>query len=103
MQFVQIAHRELLEALLRFQLNELLEVLLGVLSLLDLRLEDLLQLVNFFKRFGVALLMALALLLRFLLDLLLDGHVVVLQIAQRRLQLNRAFLGVHDGRWNQHA
>ena len=50
-QFVQIAHCELLEALLRFQLDELLEVLLGVLSLLDLRLEDLLQLVNFFQCF----------------------------------------------------
>ena len=40
--FVQIAHRELLEALLRFLLDERLEVLLGVLALLYLRLEDLL-------------------------------------------------------------
>ena len=77
-QFVQVAHGELLEALLRLLLDEGLEMLLGVLSLLYFRLEDLLQLVNFFKRFRVAFLMTLSLLLRFLLNLLLDCNVVVL-------------------------
>ena len=50
-QFVQIAHCELLEALLRFLLDEHLEVLLGILALLYFRLEYLFQLVNFFQCF----------------------------------------------------
>ena len=102
-QFVQIAHCELLEALLWFLLDERLEVLLGVLALLYLRLEYLLQLVNFFQCFWVALLVPLPLLLRFLLDLLLDCNIVVLQVAQCRLKLNRPFFGVDDSRGYQHA
>ena len=49
--FIQVTDGELLEALLRFLFDEGLEVLLGVLSLLDLSLQDFLELVNFFKRF----------------------------------------------------
>ena len=101
--FVQIAHRELFEALLRFLLDERLEMLLSVLALLYLRLEDLLQLMNFLQCFRVALLVPLPLLLRFLLDLLLNGDVIVFQVAQCRLKLHGTFFGVDDSRGYQHA
>ena len=78
-------------------------MLLGVLALLYLRLEYLLQLVNFFQCFRVALLVPLPLLLRFLLDLLLDCNIVVFQVAQCRLKLNGTFFGVDDSRGYQHA
>ena len=47
--------------------------------------------------------MTLLLLLRFLLDLLLNDNVVILHVAQRRLQLDRAFFGIGYRRWDQHA
>lgn len=100
-QLVQIAHGELLEALLRLLFYQLLEVLLRVLPLLDLRLQNFLQLVNFFQSLRIALLVPQLLLLSLLLNLLLDDNVVVLQITQRRLQLDGAFFGISHGRWDQ--
>ena len=71
------------EALLRLLLNQYFEVLLCVLPLLYLCLQYFFQLVNFVESFRVTILVALALLLCFLLDLLLNSHVVILQISQR--------------------
>ena len=62
-------------------------MLIGILALLDLRLQYFLQLLDFIKGFGIALLMSLALLLRLLLYLLLNDDIVVLQASQSRLKL----------------
>ena len=53
-------------------------MLIGILALLDLCLQYFLQLLDFIKGFGIALLMSLALLLRLLLYLLLNDDIVVL-------------------------
>lgn len=63
-------------------------MLIGILALLDLRLQYFLQLLDFIKGFGIALLMSLALLLRLLLYLLLNDDIVVLQASQSRLKLH---------------
>lgn len=63
-------------------------MLIGILALLDLRLQYFLQLLDFIKGFGIALLMSLALLLRLLLYLLLNDDIVVLQTSQSRLKLH---------------
>ena len=68
-------------------------MLIGILALLDLRLQYFLQLLDFIKGFGIALLMSLALLLRLLLYLLLNDDIVVLKASQSRLKLHRAFFG----------
>ena len=60
-------------------------MLIGILALLDLRLQYFLQLLDFIKGFGIALLMSLALLLRLLLYLLLNDDIVVLQASQSGL------------------
>ena len=62
-------------------------MLIGILALLDLRLQYFLQLLDFIKGFGIALLMSLALLLCLLLYLLLNDDIVVLQASQSRLKL----------------
>lgn len=63
-------------------------MLIGILALLDLCLQYFLQLLDFIKGFGIALLMSLALLLRLLLYLLLNDDIVVLQASQSRLKLH---------------
>ena len=63
-------------------------MLIGILALLDLRLQYFLQLLDFIKGFGIALLMSLALLLRLLLYLLLNDDIIVLQASQSRLKLH---------------
>ena len=63
-------------------------MLIGILALLDLRLQYFLQLLDFIKGFGIAFLMSLALLLRLLLYLLLNDDIIVLQASQSRLKLH---------------
>ena len=77
-------------------------MLFCVLPLLDLRFQDFFELVNFVERLRVTILVALALLLRLLLYLLLNRHVVVLEIAKRGLELHRSFFRVDDCRRDEH-
>ena len=65
---------------------------LGVLALLNLRLEDFLELVDFVESVRVPLLVTHSLLQRLLLYLLLDCNVVIFQAFQCRLQLDRTCL-----------
>ena len=60
-------------------------MLIGILALLDLSLQYFLQLLDFIKGFGIALLMSQALLHRLLLYLLFNDYIVVLQASQSRL------------------
>ena len=103
MQLVQVAHSELIETLLRLFLNQNLKVLFCILSLFDLCLQYFFELVNFIECFGIALLMTLSLLLRFLLDLLFNCDIVILKTTQGRLQLYWTLLSVSDCWWDQHA
>ena len=97
MQFIQVAHSELIETCLRFLFDEHAKVVFSVFTLLDLGLENFLELMYFVEGLCVARLVALPLLESLLLDLLLDGDIVIFEASQRRLQLNRPFLGVLNG------
>lgn len=79
MQLVQVAYCELIETFLGFLLDQNSEVLFCILSLFNLCLQYFLELMDFIKCFSVALLMTLSLLLSFLLDLLLNSNIVVLE------------------------
>ena len=93
-EFVEIAHSELVKYGLGLVFYELLEVLLRVLSLLNFSLEDLFQLMYFVQCLCVALLMFHPLLVGFLLDLLLDSDVAILEPPHSRLQLHTTLLSL---------
>ena len=93
-EFVEIAHSELVKYGLRLVFNELLEVLFRVLPLFNFSLEDLFQLMYFVQCLCVAFLMFHPLLVGFLLDLLLDSDVAILESPDSRLKLHTALLSL---------
>ena len=93
MQFVQVTHRELVQANLRPFFDECPEVFFRVFALLNLSLQHFLQLVYFVQCVCIAFAVPLSLFLSFEFDLLLDGHVVVFEAAHCCVQLDRALLG----------
>ena len=101
-EFVKIAHSELVKYSLGLVFYELLEVLFRVLSLFNFSLEDLFQLMYFVQCLCVALLVFHPLLLGFLLDLLLDGDVAILESPYSRLQLHTALLSLCQTRLLHH-
>lgn len=91
-QFVQVPNRELIQTLLRFLLDHLSKVLLCVLPLFDFCFEYFFELVYFVESSCVALLMSNALFQRLLLYFLLNRHIVVFEVSESGLQLDRSLL-----------
>lgn len=61
-QFIKVTDGELAQTRLRLLLNQVTEVLLGVLALLNLRLQYFLQLMDFFECLCIPLLLLVSLL-----------------------------------------
>ena len=82
MQFIQVAHSELIETCLGLLFDEHAEVVFSIFPLLDFSLENFLELMYFVKCLCVARLVTLPLFESLLLDLLLDGDIVIFEASQ---------------------